>query len=191
MDSINYNELEDMRAQLALLKSKLEREEIVSDKMLRETMKQKVEFVNRKAWSNIVTSLVTIALALVIFPHFGFSWGLVGYTVAMMLVCDLFTWLYHRNFTPDMMNGDLLTAVKQTRKLKKDYQSWSYIGYPMLGVWTVWFVYEAFTRFNDAIMARSMVSGLVVGLLIGGIIGIRLKNLTVKHLDEIIESIEQ
>ena len=190
MDNINNNELEEMRAQMALLKTKLDREEIVNDRLMRETMKQKVNFVNHKAWTSVITSLVTIVLSVVIYPYYGFSWWLTGYTVAMMLVCILFTWLYHRNFTPDMMNGDLLTAVKQTRKLKKDYQTWSYIGYPMVGVWVVWFIYEVCTRFEDAVMARAMVTGLVVGLVIGGIIGLRLKRITVKHLDEIIESCE-
>ena len=77
------------------------------------------------------------------------------------------------------------------RKLKKDYRGWHYIGYPMLAVWTVWFIYEVSVRFEDANMARAMIVGLVVGLLIGGFIGIKLERNTLKRVDEIIDSIEK
>lgn len=190
MDDIN-NELEEMRAQMALLKSKLECEEIVNDKMMRETMKQKIDFINHKAWTNSFSSVLVILVALWLFPRYGFSNWLVAYTVVMMLVCMLFTWIDHRGFTPDIMNGDLLTAAKRMRKLKKDYHDWHYIGYPMLAVWAVWFIYEVSVRFEDANMARAMIVGLVVGLLIGGFIGIKLERSTLKRVDEIIDSIEQ
>lgn len=191
MDNISYNELEEMRAQMALLKSKLEHEEIVNDRVMRETMKQKIELINHKAWTNSLSAVLAIVLVAFVFPYYGFSNWLLAYTVVMMLVCMLFTWIDHRGFTPDIMNGDLLTAAKRMRKLKKDYRGWHYIGYPMLAVWTVWFIYEVSVRFEDANMARAMIVGLVVGLLIGGFIGIKLERNTLKRVDEIIDSIEK
>lgn len=180
-----------MRAQMSLLKSKLEREEIVNDKLMRETMKQKIDFINHKVWTNSLSSVLVIVMAVWLFPIFGFSMWLVGYTVLMMLVCLLFTWIDHRGFSPEIMNGDLLTAAKRMRKLKKDYHDWHYIGYPLLAVWVVWFIFEVSSRFEDANMARAMIVGLVVGLLVGGFIGIRLERNTLKRVDEIIDSIEK
>ena len=191
MEQINNIELEDMRAQLALLKNKLDKEEIVNDRLLRETMKQKIDFINHKAFYNTSSSVIVIILAVVLFPLYGLSWWLVGYTVLMMLVCMLFTWIDHRGFTPDLMNGDLLTAAKRMRKLKKDYQDWRYIGYPMVVVWAVWLVWELLSRMTDRVMARGMVVGLIVGLVIGGLIGLKMKKNTLRRVDEIIEAIEK
>ena len=48
-NEINNSELETMRAQITLLKDKLDKETIVSDKLLRDTMWHKARNINANA----------------------------------------------------------------------------------------------------------------------------------------------
>ena len=48
------NELEEMRAQMALLKEKLNREEILTDNLLKQTMTGKMSTINRYKWINTI-----------------------------------------------------------------------------------------------------------------------------------------
>ena len=56
----NYNELEEMRAQLAILNKKLEKETIVNERLIRCSMKDKAWSLRRKAIVEGVISAVMI-----------------------------------------------------------------------------------------------------------------------------------
>lgn len=192
MENNNFTELEELRSQMAVLKDKLSREEIVSERLLRQTMKGHVRFINSQAWVSGAACVAVILMMPGLSQEFGLSIWLVIFTAVMMLFSMGATIFYHRGVSPDMMNGNLLQVAKRMRKLKNDYKNWKYIGYPMAAIWFVWFSAEiVLTSAVNRTMAMSLLSGLLVGGIAGVIIGLKMQKKTLSTIDEIISQIEE
>lgn len=191
MENNNFTELEELRSQMAVLKDKLSREEIVSERLLRQTMKGHVRFINSQVWVSGAACVAVILMMPGLSQEFGLSIWLVIFTAVMMLFSMGATIFYHRGVSPDMMNGNLLQVAKRMRKLKNDYKNWKYIGYPMAAIWFVWFSAEiVLTSAVNRTMAMSLLSGLLVGGIAGVIIGLKMQKKTLSTIDEIISQIE-
>ena len=180
-NEINNSELETMRAQIALLKEKLDKETIVSDKLLRDTMRHKARNINANAWVSVGASIFVIFWALTFLPCEGFSWWFAGATILMMLVCDFFTWKYHKDVNAKTMNSDLLTVAKVMKQLRDNYKKWL----------KYWFAVEYCILLSDWRVALFMIIALLVGLAIGGFIGLKMHNSVIRNAEEIISQIEE
>jgi len=187
----NDKELQEMRDQIALLKRKLDRETIISEKLLRDTMKRKAGTINVNAWISIAASLFVIVFALIQFPQMGLSNLFIAITIVMMLVCDFFTWRYHKNVNRKTMAGDLVTVAQVMKKLKDDYHNWLKYGIMMILFWAGWFASELLFQTDSPKEELFLVIGMVVGLAIGGFIGMRMHKSVVNNADEIIKQIEE
>ena len=190
-NEINNSELETMRAQIALLKEKLDKETIVSDKLLRDTMRHKARNINANAWVSVGASIFVILWALTFLPSEGFSWWFAGATILMMLVCDFFTWKYHKDVNAKTMNSDLLTVAKVMKQLRDNYKKWLKYSIGLIAVWFVWFAVEYRILLSDWRVALFMIIALLVGLAIGGFIGLKMHNSVIRNAEEIISQIEE
>ncbi|MBO4654994.1 MAG: hypothetical protein J5644_05580 [Bacteroidales bacterium] len=188
---INNSELETMRAQIALLKEKLDKETIVSEKLLRDTMRHKARSINTNAWISVAASIFVIIWAMVYIPKEGFSWWFAGATVLMMLVCDFFTWKYHKDVNAKTMSGDLLTVAKVMKRLRDNYKKWLKYSIAMISVWFVWLSIEFCIQLKDWRLAIVMIITLLIGLAIGGFIGLKMHNSVIRNAEEIISQIEE
>ena len=188
---INNSELDTMRAQIALLKDKLDKETIVSEKLLRDTMRHKARTINNNAWISVVASIFVIFWALTFLPSEGFSWWFTGATILMMLVCDFFTWKYHKDVNAKTMSGDLLTVAKVMKQLRDNYKKWLKYSIVMIVIWFVWFAIEYCIQLSDWRVAVIMIIALLIGLAIGGFIGLKMHNSVIRNAEEIISQIEE
>ena len=187
---INNSELETMRAQIALLKEKLDKETIVSEKILRDTMRHKARTINTNAWISVGASIFVIIWALAYIPKEGFSWWFAGATILMMLVCDFFTWKYHKDVNAKTMSGDLLTVAKVMKQLRDNYKKWLKYSIALISIWFVWLSIEFCIQLNDWRLAVVMIIALLIGLAIGGFIGLKMHNSVIRNAEEIIQQIE-
>ena len=190
-NEINNSELETIRAQIALLKDKLDKETIVSEKLLRDTMRHKARTINNNAWISVVASVFVIFWALTFLPSEGFSWWFTGATILMMLVCDFFTWKYHKDVNAKTMSGDLLTVAKVMKQLRDNYKKWLKYSIAIIVVWFVWFAIEYCIQLSDWRVAVIMIVALLIGLAIGGFIGLKMHNAVIRNAEEIISQIEE
>ena len=187
----NFPELEEMKAQIALLNKKLDKENIVNEHLLREIMKRKANTINANAWVSVGASIFVIVWALFFFPAEGFSWCFTAITVIMMLVCDFFTWKYHKNVNSKTMNGDLVTIAKVMKKLKDDYVNWLKYAIIMVAVWFIWLCIEFVIILGDWKLSLPIVVASAVGLVIGGFIGLRMHRSVIHNAEDIIKDIEE
>jgi len=185
-------ELEEMRAQLALLKTKLDSESIVNDRLMREVTRQRVRRLNRNVWQEGIACLFVVTVGNYVFHHLGCSiWFMVA-TTLMMTICFLATIIPHSRVKMDeIMSGDLLTVAKQVRRLKQTYQDWIKYGLILITLWLGWFAYEIYLITSDWHLALPMIGACFIGGCIGGIIGYTMHRRLVREMDEIIASIEQ
>ena len=190
-NEINNSELETMRAQIALLKEKLDKETIVSEKLLRDTMRHKARNINTHAWISVVASIFVIIWSLTVVPSMGFSWWFAAATILMMLVCDFFTWKYHKNVNAKTMSGDLLTVAKVMKQLRDNYKKWLKYAIAMIAVWFVWLSIEYCIQLKDWKMCVFMIVVLFISLIVGGLIGWKMHKSVIRNAEDIIQQIEE
>lgn len=190
--SADYNELEEMRRQMAVLKEKLEKEEILSDRLLRNTMQNQVRSIRRRANLSIVGGVFVLIVGPMAFSSLGTSTTFIVVTSLMMLVMMLLTVMMHSKLREaDVRDGELLAVARNARHLKDDYRRWRYIGIPLGIVWLAWLVVEVMHGQSNPTDSLIMLSPVVIGGIIGGILGVMRHNHLAGMLDDIIRQIEE
>ena len=191
------NELQDMREQMALLKETLKNEQIINDRLIRESMRQKVSSIHRRAWIVGICALYVCTFGIWSFHNMGFTWWFNGATVLLMIYSMFETIRIHRRFDKGMvMTDDLRTAAHAARQLKQDYIRSLHIGLALVFLWIIWLGVEVI--FGHTIYADSslgvriaLLASMLVGGVIGGIIGYAIHKKVLRLCDDIIRQVEE
>lgn len=189
-------EFDEMRSQMGILKEKLDNESIVNDKMMRTVLNTKVDNLRKKKWLEWACGMFVIITSPYSFGEaFGSSWQFIVFTDLMMLFCIAGTqYIYGPVTKRDLMSGNLLEVSKRMSRFKKQMKQWMlYIGFPLIAIWyglLVWEITHS-TQFSDNEVTKSLLIGTTVGLVVGGIIGIRMARSAINTAEEIIRQIEE
>ena len=164
----------EMRTQIALLKEKLNQQDIVNDRLIRASMRDKQQEINRKG---IMMSIIgTIAIPLWIGIHYtsGISWALALTTCAIMIFCIAATWYCHRPINrAGLFTGDVKTVASAFAEVKHMYHIWITRFTPAIILpWLAWVCYEyqGILPFNSEqlwITYTFILGGAIIGFLIG------------------------
>ena len=191
MEELNFDE---MRDQITLLKQKLDRQEIVNDSLLRETMRGRMGAIN---WTKY-KSYICVALCIIFYPVMSwagvFSNAFVFATCAMMLFCAYGTYYVHSPVDRmDLMTDDLATVAKVMAKFRKQYNQWLFYVTPALLIpWLSWALYEyAWKNAPDGVSHWMLALPILIGAAIGGLIGYHWHCKAVDAADKIIKQIEE
>jgi uncharacterized membrane protein len=184
-------EMNEMRQQMNILKKKLEQQEIVNEKLIRQSMRKNMRSINRR---NFI--LTAIAILMVPYSYWVF-YKMVGFSMAFwigtsifMLICAGANIWNNRNLnSSSLMSGDLLEASKHVAHAKKFDTQWLLFGIPAVLLWLAWFVYEVY-RVNGPDDMMPLLLGGGFGGVIGLICGFRIYYKTQQQYQEIINQIE-
>lgn len=188
------NELEQMRAQIGMLKQKLEQQAIVNDMHIRNSMKSNISDLNRTVRATIFAGIFAVVFAPVTFYIQGASLAFVISTAVMLAVCLGLTIVQKINLGKmmDLSQGNLVETAEKLSKVRTHYKDWYKIAIPMLLVWGGWMIYEMMQVVGvDDPAAVGFYSGAGVGLIIGGIIGARVNRKVVNKANEILSQIAE
>lgn len=186
--------LEEMRQQMAILKHKLAAQKIVTDRMIKEATKTKVNTINSVGRNAILCATVSIAAFPMLHYYIGFSWALVAATCAMMLFCIIATNYIHRPLHDSrLMTSDVATVARVMARFKRQYDNWlRYVTPTLLLPWLLWASYEYTELMGLEGTARYFTPiPLLVGSAIGGVIGYRQHRKAVRMAEEIIDQLEE
>ena len=193
METINIDE---MRNQIAILKNKLNEQEIVSDRLLRETMKTKVKTLNSLEYRSLVCGFVAMLMYLPMHYLVGLSWPFCITTSAMMLFCVIAThYIYHPLNKTDLMSDDMATVAQIMARFRRQNTFWiRYITPTLIIPWLLWAVYE-FAQANGvdlfSPLGAIVALPLLIGAVIGGIIGFAWHRKAQSTALDIIKQIEE
>lgn len=191
-NDIMYNELESMKAQMDLLKKKLERQEIVKEQHLRKAIKGKLNEINGIAVRMMVAGVFALVCNVLMLNHFGYSLYLQAGTFAMIAFSVIATYVQHRKLLEAReLSADLLKETFELVKLKRRYAQWLWLAMPMVALWVSFLVYETFHVIPVKELAVSLVTGIAVGAVIGFIAGLRIHFRTLKKIDEMLARIDE
>jgi len=181
------NILNEMQQQLRQMKEKLEGENIINDKLLRNAYRKTLGSLQRKALRQTIIEVIAMLLCLNLL-RMGFSIPFVIATEIMLAFCLIAT-IVINNRLPKM-DTDLVTAAKGIVRFRKGYANWLWVGIPLLTVWMGGMCYEIMRNQTFPSEARvPMFIGLGVGLVIGGALGLMMRHNILSKSDETIAQI--
>lgn len=184
---MEHDTFSDMRDQLQQLRQTLENQKIINEKLLKRSYKKNLHSLRVR--SSRVTMLAIVAMALVYNFHVvGFSWAFFIATELMMLGCLTATLITNRHIP--QMDSDLVTAAEELRKFRMNYVNWLKIGIPVIVFWLSWMVTELFVRDFPAEYRIPFLAGAGTGIVIGLVIGLRIRRQIIRSAEELLVSVE-
>lgn len=188
------NPMEQMCSEYEMLKERLSSQEIINDRLMRETMKSKVGSIRSTVRFSVICALFVMISTPFVFhynPVVRASWLFVIATELLMVMCLFLDWKFNHNVqNTDLACCDLLTFSKNVRKLRSDYKEWMKWGILLGFLWGGWLCAETLTHSAEPKAALAMVLGLSVGLVTGCFIGYRMDKRIIATCDDLISQIE-
>jgi len=182
------NTMQEMQQQLQQLKSKLENQKIVNEKILRKSCSQSMNRLKLKSNLPILLGVAAILMT----PSFltlGMSMYTVVFTWVLMLICIVATVITNRHIP--RIDSDVVTAAEELGKYKKIHAEWIKFGLPMAAVWVGLMIIDAVkgagTQWTDTI---PMMSGLLVGAILGAVLGLKLRRDQMEAADDLLAQIK-
>jgi hypothetical protein len=189
MNNENF-ELENMRQQMTTLKNKLNKQEILNDRIMRRSMTKEVNTITRRYYIIMALCIFMVPYgywAFVVLSQLSVAFWIA--TSIIRLICAGATFYNTRKINdPGLMNHSLVEASRKVASAKKFDCNWLLVGIPMIILWLGWFCYETYMQNND--YANGIFWGGCIGAVIGAIGGFSLHFKTQRQYQEIIDQIE-
>jgi hypothetical protein len=192
-NNIDSKEMLEMKEQLSLLIKKLDKETIVNERMIRRSMKEKADRLNRRLIVESLVALIMIPFFICVLPNLSkVSMPFCIFSAGFFALGVLYDFYMYLRFRPQkFIEGNMIEVRRDTLNFKKQTLRWTYcIGIPFLVVYIAWFVYEKMQYYQGEILKIVLVSALI-GFLIGGAIGINVFIKTLRTTDDILSQIEE
>ena len=184
------NTLREMQQQMQQLREKLNKEQIINERMLRKSCRQTVDRLKFKSNLPIVFAIIAI-LCSPAYLSFGLSPWFLILTCVLMLVSIVATILTNRHIP--QMDKDLVTATNELTRYKKIHAEWIKFAIPMVIVWVGALCWNLFRNGSgdDPLLRYSFLAGIVTGIILGGILGFKVRRDQLNAADELISQIEE
>ena len=122
-ESLEMKELQELREQFCLINEKLEKQVIINEALIKESMKKKLSYINRTykmyVWALVITTPLLIALLALHKASLGL-WIFI--VVALLVQFFLNSRLYRKLNTKDLMSLGHVEAVERVAVFKKNYK---------------------------------------------------------------------
>lgn len=188
MEDIQF---EEMRSQIAILKSKLEKQEIVNDSILRDSMQMKVNNINKRAYKVIFGAFACMPLFILIHYSSHISWPVIIGSILILLCSAIGTYLIHHDVMKSgFMNGNVAEVSKALVKMKCQYTNWTKYAISPTIILMGWYTYDFVTQmgYQGTILMIMLVCCVICGF-IGAYAGISRNKKTIRECDEILSQL--
>ena len=183
------NTLREMQQQMQQLREKLNKEQIINERLLQKSCRQTVDRLKFKSNLPIVFAIIAI-LCSPAYLSFGLSPWFLIFTCVLMLVSIVATILTNRHIP--QMDKDLVTATNELTRYKKIHAEWLKYSIPALIVWLGCLIWD-FLR-NQTISKvefYGFLAGISTGLILGILLGLKIRRDQLNAADELISQIEE
>lgn len=194
----NINELEQLREQMSIFKDKLNKQQIINDQLVRNTMKSKLSWIKSFVWGEIIIIPILLLGMAVFHAGTGLSWWLYGFLAIGLIADATGDFIINRIPKGQLLSGDLVETSKRLVKMKKQRTSWFIIGLIFVTIWLVWFIVELVLKTDPGcalpdhnLVIAIMAIAVAVGGVIGGIISWLIFRKMQRTNNQLIEQINQ
>ena len=194
----NINELEQLREQMSIFKDKLNKQQIINDQLVRNTMKSKLSWIKSFVWGEIIIIPILLLGMAVFHAGTGLSWWLYGFLAIGLIADATGDFIINRIPKGQLLSGDLVETSKRLVKMKKQRTSWFIIGLIFVTIWLVWFIVEFVLKTDPGcalpdhnLVIAIMAIAVAVGGVIGGIVSWFIFRKMQRTNNQLIEQINQ
>ena len=183
-------DFEEMRQQMNILKEKLQKQEIVNEKVFRRSTRKSLKGINRRYTFVSILCILMVPYSYWAFVKLtGMSIWLWLATCVLMLIAFVYTQYTGRFISSRVFEKDLVQARAKVAKAKKLDHDWLKIGIPLIVLWLAYFGYEMYkvTGGEDSIYILVMC---VVCALLGGAVGLKIHFKNQDNYEQVIEEID-
>lgn len=185
-------ELEEMRSQIDILKNQLEKQVIVNDSHIRNSMKSKASDINRTVGATIFLGTLALVYCTWFFYAQGLSLLFVTATAVMLAGCLGLTIAQKVALGKlDFSRDNIVETAQILGKVKTHYSEWHRIAIPMILIWFGWLIYEVISTLGRSPMTIGFCCGAFIGGILGGIMGFRINRKVVRKASEILSQIAE
>lgn len=185
------HELEEMRSQISILKQQLEKQNIINDTHIRNSMKSKANDLHKTIRGTVGGGIFALIYCPIYFHFMGCSLPFVIVTTIVLAVCLALT--IRQNVVlgrMDFSQGNLVETAEALGSVRKHYIRWTRLAAPAIIIpWYAWCMYE-FIRLDNPGGIVLLVCATVGGI-IGGMIGFSINRKVVRQANEILAQIEE
>ena len=184
-------ELENMRQQMALLKQKLEQQEIVNDSLIRQSVKKNASFINNTHRLYFILDIIFIPFTYLILCYFSH----LSIWIWLYITCGLIYDAWHRRRICRLIDGrhlyeqNLLEVRKKVLKVKKYERTFNIISYPAITLWMVLFFYNSYLADLHPSVIHTIVAFIIAVAFCFGLC-LYLDRKMARHYQDIIQQIE-
>lgn len=165
----NDLQLQQMRQQMTELKQQLDKQQIVNEQLLRQSMTSKMSWIKRYIWLEMALIPILLLILAPIHAMLGLSWWLYGFLAVMLVVDVAADWRINHVDRNQLLTGNLVEASRRLTLMKKQ-RAWSFaLGILVVIIWIVWFLYEL--QCASGMQSSDFLNGFAMGGFFGGIIG--------------------
>lgn len=180
-----------MRSQISILKEKLEKQNIINDTHIRNSMKSKANDLHKTIRGTVGGGIFAILYCPIGFHFLGCSLPFVAVTTVMLAVCLALT--IRQNVVlgrMDFSQGNLVETAEALGSVRKHYVQWTRLAAPAIIIpWYVWCMYEFINLDKPGGIVLLVCA--TVGGIIGGIIGFSINRKVVRKATEILDQIDE
>ena len=193
-----FNELEQLREQMNSFKNRLDKQQIINERLVRNSMGSKMSWIKNFVWIEIIIVPIILFIMAGFHASAGLSWWLFGFLAAGLIIDATGDFIINRIPKSQLLSDDLVATSQRLMKMKKQRTKWFIAGMIFMIIWLVWFILEIVLRLdckdqlpNYNIVVAIMVISIVVGALIGGFVAWLIFRKMQKTNNQIIEQINQ
>ena len=189
MEERDYNELHELREQVGLLKEKLMRQQIISERAIIEAAQKGIGKLNKTGNIWGIFGIFAVVYCSWAFDRFGFSDGFVIGTAIFLAICAAVTIYAHWGIRSiDVANGNLVDIAQRLIRFRKIYSRYHLFSIPALFVWC-YFLYQDAQHMLE--YAEYFLIGACVGGLIGAVIGLKAHFKVIRETDKVLANIRE
>ena len=183
-------QLEEMRQQMAVLKEKLDKQKIVNEHLILDSIHHKTSAISRH-----YAIIGILDVALIPYSYWAFVvlngsslgvWIYVSILLLIALAYTIYTGQYIRN--KSLYFSNLVEARKRVAYAKKLDHNWLWFGLPAILIWLFYFCIDSVQQSQEPMGWYITISGCAVG---GAIAGLRIHFNIQRKYQEIIEQIKE
>ena len=190
MDTRDNMELAELREQVALLKEKLMRQQIISEQNIIAAAQKGISKLNRTGTIWGAFDIFAVVWCSWIFYQSGYGEGFVVGTAILLSICAGITIYAHWGIhSIDVARGNLVDIAQRLIRFRKIYSRSHLFSIPMLLVWLYFFINEVPSMYYEE--KTGIVILAIIGGLIGGAIGLKAYFKVIRETDKVIKNINE
>ncbi|MBP5712845.1 MAG: hypothetical protein J6W77_07675 [Prevotella sp.] len=167
-------ELEMLREQLAEFKGRLDKQEIINERLIRQAMKSHVSWIkNMNYWMSIAGCIV-LPIFIIFFSKLHVSWFCNAFLALLIIGEIIFNFYNVHTINDKLMSEEDIITVRQKLLAYKKREKWQIIiETPLSIIWVILFLYDINAFHSTIGPAIGCIMGVLIGMGIMSIIYFR------------------